>query len=97
MCDATPKYYSILGPQDGLFSGQDTAEDVPVFESSSCQGDPIGIAHPVGWINERDVSVKLFRLRIHAASLKNEAASLNDLWVCDRRTFVRFAEKVELL
>lgn len=97
MSDATPKYYSSLGPQDGIYSGQDTAEDLPVFVSSCCQGEPIGIAHYVGWISERDVSIKLFRLRIHAASMKHHDASLNDLWICDRRIFVRFAEKVELL
>lgn len=97
MSEEAPNYYSILGPQDGPFAGQDAAEDVPVFESSSCQGEPIGVAHPVGWISEQDVSVKLFRLKLHTTSLKNHDASLNDLWICDRRTFVRFVGKVELL
>ncbi|SIO66530.1 hypothetical protein SAMN05444166_8117 [Singulisphaera sp. GP187] len=97
MADATPTYYSPLGPQDGLFSGQDTAEDLPVFVSSCCKGEPIGIAHPVGWISDCDVSIKLFRLRIHNAPMNCCDASLNDLWVCDRRIFVRFAAKVELL
>jgi len=86
--DETPGFFSNHGSLDGPIAPRDMEGDLPVFASPSVQGSPIGIAHPVGWISDRNTLLQLFRLRINAVAL-------SELWVCDRRIFVRLSERVE--
>lgn len=89
MRDDTQGYYSNHGPLDGLFSANGEAEDIPVFDSFDCKGEPIGFAHPVGWIRQCNLPVRLYRITVHSEPPSG-------LWVCDRRTFMRLSERPEM-
>jgi len=89
MADEPQTHFSSVGPLDGPVLIDGHPGIVPIFDSPTCQGLPIGTAHSMGLVTENHALVQIFRLKIQGQWMKA-------LWVCDRRVFVRLSARKEI-
>ncbi len=78
-------FYARQGPHQGLLAYRDDLPTLDVYDAPGSDGDPIGVAHPVGWMPDLKGPAAAFRLVVGGVEVEGR-------WVCWDREFIPIGE-----